>query len=192
MGVYLIRYGIIGIFLSWRTYDIKRVKLKHRAEHLSELDNLKTRFFANISHEFRTPITLILGPLKDLYNKANSDDQKTVLGTDDAKWTAPSAIDQPVLDLSKLEAGKMGLQANQTDLVQFLREIVSSYESLAADKKIKYFFYPEVQELNVYLDHEKIEKVIHNILSNAFKFTKEKGEVILNLKVENNQHAVIV
>ena len=64
-------YGlaIVGLFLSWRTYDLKRVKLKHRAEHLSELDNLKTRFFANISHEFRTPITLLLGPLKDLYSK---------------------------------------------------------------------------------------------------------------------------
>ena len=96
-----------------------------------------------------------------------------------------------LLDLSKLEAGKMVLQANQTDLVQFLKEVVSSYESLAADKKIKYFFYPEAQELNMYLDNEKIEKVIHNILSNAFKFTKENGEVILYLKVENNQHVVI-
>ena len=186
-------YGLalVGIFLSWRTYDIKRVKLKHRAEHLSELDNLKSRFFANISHEFRTPITLLLGPLKDLYNKANSDDQKTVLATMMRNGQRLMRLINQLLDLSKLEAGKMTMQASKTDLVQFLKEIASSYESLAADKKIKYFFYPEVLELNVYLDHEKIEKVMHNILSNAFKFTKENGEVILYLKVDDNQNAVI-
>ncbi len=144
--------AVVGIFLAWRTYDIKRVKLKHRAEHLSELDNLKTRFFANISHEFRTPITLILGPLKDLYSKANSEDQKTVFGTMMRNGQRLMRLINQLLDLSKLEAGKMGLQTTKTDLVQFLREIVSSYESLAADKKIKYLFYPEAQELKIYLD----------------------------------------
>ena len=186
-------YGLalVGIFLSWRHYDIKRVKLKHRAEHLSELDSLKTRFFANISHEFRTPITLILGPLKELYSKANSDDQKTVFGTMMRNGQRLLRLINQLLDLSKLEAGKMTMQASQTDMVQFLKEIGSSYESLAADKKIKYFFQAEVQELQMYLDQEKIEKVIHNILSNAFKFTKKNGEVILNLKVQDNQRAVI-
>ncbi len=170
---------------------IKRVKLKHRAEHLSELDNLKTQFFANISHEFRTPITLILGPLKDLYQKTSEGDTKTVLGPVIRNGQRLLRLINQLLDLSKLEAGKMTMQASQTDLVQFIKEIASSYESLAAEKKIKYFFYPEAQELSMYLDNEKIEKVIHNILSNAFKFTKENGEVILYLKVENNQHVVI-
>jgi signal transduction histidine kinase/ligand-binding sensor domain-containing protein/DNA-binding response OmpR family regulator len=187
-------YGltIIGVVLSWRNYEINRLKLKHRAEHLSELDTLKTRFFANISHEFRTPITLILGPLKELYNKANSDDQKTALGTMMRNGQRLLRLVNQLLDLSKLEAGKMTLQASRTDLVQFLREVTSSYESLATDKKIKFFYYPEPQELTIYLDQEKIEKVVHNILSNAFKFTKENGEVILYLKVDHNQQAVII
>ncbi len=71
VGLHLVWYlTLTAMFLYWRNYDIKRVKLKHRAEHLSELDNLKTRFFTNISHEFRTPITLIQGPLKEMYSKA--------------------------------------------------------------------------------------------------------------------------
>jgi DNA-binding response OmpR family regulator/anti-sigma regulatory factor (Ser/Thr protein kinase) len=77
-------------------------------------------------------------------------------------------------------------------MVQFLRELASSYESIAADKKIKFFFYPEGAECIVYIDVEKIEKVVHNVLSNAFKFTKEGGEIILNLKVEEKQCSIIV
>jgi CheY-like chemotaxis protein/two-component sensor histidine kinase len=96
-----------------------------------------------------------------------------------------------LLDISKLEAGKMQLQATSTDLTTLLRHIASSYESMAADKKIKYFFYPEMQELMVYADQEKIKKIVHNILSNAFKFTTEGGEVILHLKTQENQWALI-
>ncbi len=102
----------------------------------------------------------------------------------------PDLINQ-LLDLSKLEAGKMKLHAHQVELVQFLREIASSYESLADDKKIKYFFYPEVTELRAYIDAEKMEKVVHNLLSNAFKFTKEGGEIILYLK-QDGKHCSIM
>ena len=95
-----------------------------------------------------------------------------------------------LLDLSKLEAGKMTLQVTRTDLVQFLRDVASSYESLAKDKRIRFTIHADMPELHAYLDDEKIEKVIHNILSNAFKFTNENGEVDLYLK-EENKHAVI-
>ncbi|MEO5600560.1 MAG: ATP-binding protein [Cyclobacteriaceae bacterium] len=187
-------YGLafITMVLYWRNYDIKRVKLKHRAEHLSELDDLKSRFFANISHEFRTPITLILGPLKDLYNGTAKEDPKTVIGAVLRNGSRLLRLINQLLDLSKIEAGKMQLHAACIDLVEFLREIASSYESLATDKKIKYFFYPEVPELVVFIDREKIEKVVHNLLSNAFKFTIEGGEVILNLKDEKDQCIITV
>ena len=97
-----------------------------------------------------------------------------------------------LLDLSKIESGKMELNYSPIDLVQFLREISSSYESLAANKKIKYFFYPEVGEVIAFVDQDKIEKVIHNLLSNAFKFTKEGGEIIVNLKAEAKQAVILV
>ena len=184
--------ALIGVFLSWRRYDIKRVKLKHRAEQLSELDHLKTRFFANISHEFRTPITLILGPLKEMYNGTFKGDQKPTMGVMMRNGQRLLRLINQLLDLSKLEAGKMALQPTPVDLVQFLKETSSSYESMAVDKKIKFFFYPEVPELILLIDQEKMEKVMHNLLSNAFKFTKENGEVILNLKTEERQCVIIV
>ena len=187
-------YGLalVGIFLYWRNNEIKRVKLKDRAEHLSELDNLKTRFFTNISHEFRTPITLIQGPLKEMYKGTFKGDQRSVIGVMLRNVQRLSKLINQLLDLSKLEARKMKLQACQVELVQFLREITSSYESLAANKNIKYFFYPEVTELAVYIDAEKIEKVVHNLLSNAFKFTKEGGEIILYLKQDGKQCSISV
>ncbi len=80
----------------------------------------------------------------------------------------------------------------QVEFVQFLRELAASYESIAADKKIKYFFYPEVTELSAYIDAEKLEKVAHNLLSNAFKFTKEGGEIILYLKQDGKHCSIIV
>ena len=85
----------------------------------------------------------------------------------------------------------MSLQASQTNLVQVLKEIASAHESWAIGKKIKFTLYFEVEELILFIDQEKIEKIMHNILSNAFKFTKENGEVILHLKVENNRQAVV-
>ncbi|MEO5601731.1 MAG: two-component regulator propeller domain-containing protein, partial [Cyclobacteriaceae bacterium] len=126
-------YGlfVFAIILSWRNYDIKRVKLKNRAEHLSELDNLKSRFFANISHEFRTPITLIMGPLRNFYGKASKDDQK-VFGVMLRNAQRLLRLINQLLDLSKIEAGKMQLHTSPLDLVEFLRQIASSYESMAA------------------------------------------------------------
>ena len=184
--------SIIGTILLWRNYEVKRVKLKHRAEHLAEVDHLKSRFFANISHEFRTPITLVLGPLKDHYKQLSNPDQKNVIGSVIRNGQRLQRLINQLLDLSKVEAGKMGLHASCLDLVQLLREITSSYESLAKEKNIRYFFYPEVRELMVYADEEKIEKIIHNLLSNAFKFTKEDGEIILNLKIHEKAAVISV
>ena len=185
-------YGLLGISVLFGLihYNVSRERLKSdlklqrlEAEKMHEIDHLKSRFFANISHEFRTPLTLILGPLKDHYQQLSNPDQKNVIGSVIRNGQRLQRLINQLLDLSKVEAGKMELHAFYLDLVQLLREITSSYESLAKEKKIRYFFYPEVMELMIYADEEKIEKVIHNLLSNAFKFTKEGGEIILNLKI---------
>ena len=155
-----------------------------------ELDQLKSRFIANISHELRTPVALILGPLQQLYNGNSKEDSKSVLGPVIRNSQRLLRLINQLLDLSKIEAGKMELVTSPINLVQFLREIASSYESLAARKRIKYIFDSEIQELLAYIDAEKMEKAVHNLLSNAFKFTKAEGEIILNLH-EENHHALI-
>lgn len=181
-------YGLLFILvvLYWRRYEIKRIKLKQRAAHLTELDRLKAGFFANISHEFRTPLTLILAPLKDLYNKATGEDQRSLFATMMRNAERLRHLINQLLDLSKIEAGKMQLRVSRVDLVSLLREIASAYEPVAADKNIQFNFYPDASELNTYVDQEKIEKVIYNLLSNAFKFTT-RGQVSMNLRVKGKQ-----
>ena len=174
--------SLIGAIVLWRNYEVKRVKLKHRAEHLAEVDQLKSRFFANISHEFRTPITLVLGPLKDHYKQLSNPEQKNIIGSVIRNGQRLQRLINQLLDLSKVEAGKMKLHTSHVDLVELLREIVASYESLAKEKNIRYFFYPEVKQLMMYVDGEKMEKILHNLLSNAFKFTQEGEEIIMNLR----------
>ena len=194
-------YGLLGISVLFGLihYNVSRERLKSdlklqrlEAEKMHEIDHLKSSFFANISHEFRTPLTLILGPLKDHYQQLSNPDQKNVIGSVIRNGQRLQRLINQLLDLSKVEAGKMELHASYLDLVQLLREITSSYESLAKEKKIRYFFYPEVMELMIYADEEKIEKVIHNLLSNAFKFTKEGGEIILNLKIHEKTAVISV
>lgn len=169
---------------------VEQEKEHFELEKAKEVDQLKSRFFANISHEFRTPITLVLGPLKDIQKQLTNPEQKTLIGSVIRNGQRLQRLINQLLDLSKVEADKMKLNASYADLVQLLREIASSYESVAREKNIRYFFYPEVQELMMYINEEKTEKVIHNLLSNAFKFTKDGGEIILNLKI-NEKNAVI-
>jgi signal transduction histidine kinase/ligand-binding sensor domain-containing protein/AraC-like DNA-binding protein/AmiR/NasT family two-component response regulator len=203
-GVYVICFagGIFGIHTIQkrrviraereRAKDRELAQAKKIEEAYQQLDNLKTRFFTNISHEFRTPITLIQGPLREMYDKALNGEERSTFGIMLRNAQRLSKLINQLLDLSKLEAGKMTLHACKVELVQFLREIAASYESLAANKNIKYSFYPEVAELTVYVDMEKMEKVVHNLLSNAFKFTKENGEVIMYLKAEERHCNITV
>ena len=111
--------AFIGLLVLWRNYDRKRLKLKHRAEHLTELDHLKSQFFANISHEFRTPITLILGPLKEMYNETFKGDQKPLVASMIRNGQRLLRLINQLLDLSKIESGKMELHFSPIDLVQF-------------------------------------------------------------------------
>ena len=183
---------IATLIIYWRNFEIKRLRLKHQAEHLRELDHLKTRFFTNISHEFRTPITLIQGPLKGMYERATNKNDRSALGVMLRNAQRLSRLIDQLLDISKLEAGKMVLHAENVEIVQFLREIASAYESFATSKAIKYFFNSDVTELKVYLDREKMEKIVHNLLSNAFKFTTEGGEVVLNLRSDGKKCFITV
>lgn len=187
-------YGLLllAIVLYWRSYEIKRVKLKQRAAYLSELDQVKTRFFTNISHEFRTPLTLILGPLNEMHQGNFNGDTKSVVATMLRNGQRLLRLINQLLDLSKIEAGKMELHPSAVDIVQLMRQVSSAYESLAADKKIEYLFFAEEQELIVHIDEEKIEKVLHNLLSNAFKFTRPGDQVIVHLKPENSNCVITV
>jgi signal transduction histidine kinase/ligand-binding sensor domain-containing protein/DNA-binding response OmpR family regulator len=178
-----------------RTYDQKRQRLKHdlelehvHAEKLEEVDHLKSRFFANISHEFRTPLTLILGPLKQMISgdfKGNLIDQYKIALRNGERLL--KLINQ-LLDLSKLESGKLKIQAQEIDIISLTNELVQAFESVAVRKNITLIFRTEIKSQEIYLDKDKYEKIINNLLSNAFKFTLEGGEIGVTIKILNFKH----
>lgn len=153
-------------------------QLVQQALRLSEADEIKSRFFANISHEFRTPLTLLLGPVRDL-----------IEGRIDAQRLATQApvmhrnarrllrLINQLLDLSRLEAGGMRLQARRGDLVSFLRRHVLSFTSHAERDGVALVFTAEPEVIEMAFDADKLEKIITNLLSNAFKFTPSGGRM---------------
>ena len=153
---------------------------------MHEIDELKSRFFANISHEFRTPLTLILGPSKQIFEKVKNEKIKSELILIHKNARKLLELVNQLLDISKLESGNMKLQTNPQNIVSLLKALVLSFTSYAERKRISLKFNSIENEIIVYVDSEKFEKIIINILSNAFKFTPEGGriEIAINRQAE--------
>jgi len=160
---------------------------KQRLE-LEKLDKMKSRFFSNISHEFRTPLTLILGPLEKLRKNIDDSLQPTVDVIERNGNRLLKLINQ-LLDLSKIESGRVALKAALVDAVPLLKGWVTSFDSFADAKGIKLHFSSEKEACFLYVDQEKLEEVIINLLSNAFKYTPENGHICVDLleKVKNEK-----
>lgn len=154
------------------------------ARKLHELDMMKLKFFTNISHEIRTPLTLIIGPLEKILKqdlpKAEIKDNLKLVNRN-AK-NLEKLISQ-LLDFRKLEAGNLKLDLVEGDIVEFTRTIVHSFNDLALEKQVKLRFNTLKKQLFTSFDPDKIEKILNNLLSNAFKFTEAGGHVSVNLSL---------
>ena len=179
----------LEVVVSARTAEVVRQKatIEAQAQKLQELDRLKSRFFANISHEFRTPLLLILGPLQDMLDGAfgtvGEAMRKQVATMQRSGFRLLRLINQ-LLDLSKLESGNMRLAARRANLMPFLRGIVLSFSSMAERKHITFDLHAELDRVDLAFDPDKLEKVFYNLLSNAFKFTPEHGAIRVLVKDE--------
>lgn len=157
-----------------RAYEHER----RRAEALAEIDHAKTQFFSNVSHEFRTPLTLMLGPLEDvLANREGgiSAADRNLLTVAHRNSLRLYRLVNSLLDFSRIEAGRTSARYVATDLAQFTAELVSSFRSATDRAGLRLSV--ECPALNepVFVDHEMWEKIVLNLLSNAFKFTFEGG-----------------
>ncbi len=182
-------YGI------WR-FQLNRERMKQQlrmehfeAEKLRDVDYMKSRFFANISHEFRTPLTLIMGPIQNILAKDRDLEAKKELKLVLRNASRLERLVNQLLDLSRLEAGKMYLQVEQIDIIALLRKIVLAFTSLAERKRIDLKYKSTSKSLLVYIDRDKIEKIINNLLSNAFKFTPERGKIIVNCGLQDTEQS---
>ncbi|MBC8043482.1 MAG: tetratricopeptide repeat protein [Rhizobacter sp.] len=164
---------------------------RQKAAKLKELDEFKSRFFANISHEFRTPLTLILGSMEDLLSSNIVSPHADTVQVAQRNAQKLLLLVGELLDLSRLDAGKLSLNIYHGDLGRFLRNTVSCFSSLAEQKQISLSFHADVDASAAYFDADKLDKAVSNILSNSFKFTVGGGEihVWLTLSQQAQPHA---
>ena len=151
------------------------------SKKLKELDHLKSRFFANISHEFRTPLTLIMGPLEKVLSKIKDDKDKKELGIAKKYAGKLQILINNLLAISKLESGKLQLHASEIDVAKLVKSYLQAFESLAKQKNIELKFSSENEEIKAFIDREKFEQVLNNLLSNAIKFTDEGGRIEVSI-----------
>ncbi|UCH96162.1 MAG: response regulator [Candidatus Aminicenantes bacterium] len=165
------------------------VQLQEQSEKLKEMDQVKSRFFANISHEFRTPLTLIMGPLEQMLtdNHENERDRENRLKMMLRNSQRLLTLINQLLDLSKLDSGKMNLLAAHQNIILFLKGITDSFHFLAAQNKLDLTFHTEEEDIVLYFDSEKLEKVICNLLSNAIKFTPAGGKITITVRKNHTQ-----
>ena len=179
--------------LSERTKELSESKteLEHSYQKLQELDHVKSQFFANISHEFRTPLTLILAPLETYLNQPNlPEEQRKNFQIMYQNGLRLLKLINNLLDLAKIDTGKMVLSYSKTDLVAFIQGILASVTPLTYKKQIHISFLADRRVIEFYFDRDKIEKVLLNLIFNAIKFTERGGQIILSCK-EKDGHVLV-
>lgn len=175
-------YCLLFIFLVLGTISYIRSRMRHRRElmereHAEQLNEAKLQFFINISHEIRTPMTLIINPLEKLIaDQKDSELHKTYLMIYRNAQRILRLINQ-LMDIRKLDEGQIFLKFRETDIVGFINDVMTTFDYLARKKKIRFTFEHDMPELKVWIDLNNFDKILMNILSNAFKYTPEEGEV---------------
>lgn len=166
--------------------DERTAELQKAHNQLQEAKDLQNHFFTNISHEFRTPLTLILEPAKRILELSPNDEIKEEADLIYRNAKKLNRLANQLLDISRIESGKMSLKACYQNLIPVIKENVSLFHSFAESKNILLSFNPVQVEVFLYIDKNKIDKILTNILSNAIKFTRNGGSVNVNISLNDN------
>ena len=184
--------SVLILLVAWWLLNgrLKRQRLndeleleKMEAERLKQLDHVKSDFFSNVTHEFRTPLTLILGHLEQVIPTIADERAKKELIVVKRNAKLLEKLINQLLDIAKIEADRMDLDLRKGNMVPFINEIQKSFVSLAERKGVGFNFEASSEVINMDFDPDKVELIFFNLLSNAFKFT-DKGQVSLRLGVE--------
>jgi signal transduction histidine kinase/ligand-binding sensor domain-containing protein/DNA-binding response OmpR family regulator len=177
-----IQAGIV-LYIRRRARAKKALAIeKFKARQLKELNDYKLQFFTNVAHEFRTPLTLILGPVASLLHKSkDAGDQQQLKTVYSNSLRLQKLIDE-LIQFRKIESGKDVLTLSTIDLVPFTQEIVESFQQHATDYEVHLEFYPEPESLPALVDYKKIEKILINLISNGIKYSVKGGMISVSLK----------
>jgi signal transduction histidine kinase/ligand-binding sensor domain-containing protein/DNA-binding response OmpR family regulator len=193
--------ALIGLVLYLRHKSIQKLNRKFaqeqermhaeqerkEAERIHEMDLLKIKFLTNLSHEFRTPISLILGPVDKLLSHQKNEQSSGQLHMIKRNARRLLNLVNQLLDFRKMEEQELKLHLSEGELVSFVKEVSDSFKDLSERKKIEFIFNSKIDQLYTVFDHDKIERILFNVLSNAFKFTHKGGSIHLELEDLDNK-----
>lgn len=191
---YLAYIALIGLAVyGFFRFQLNKLRLENElkfeqqeADRLAELDKLKSSFFNSVAHEFRTPLTLLLEPARQLLTKLKEKDVQYRLQLIEQNGERLLQYVNQLLDLAKLESGQMPLHLQNGNPAALLRELTEQFEPLATERNISIEMNCPDERLSGALDFDKWTKILSNLLSNALKFTQPGGRISIGLKVVSN------
>jgi signal transduction histidine kinase/ligand-binding sensor domain-containing protein/DNA-binding response OmpR family regulator len=187
-------YFLIFCGLFWfiiqqirQRYHAKRQMMEHL--HAEEINEAKLQFFINISHEIRTPMSLIISPLQRLIATDGDNERQQNYKLIYRNAERILQLINQLMDIRKIGKGQMQLRFKETDIVPFIKELYHNFEYQAKTKNITLGFTTAIEELKVWIDPKNFDKIIFNLLSNAFKYTPKEGHIQINLKTGHDSDA---
>lgn len=201
----LLTYGIVRYFINKRFFQFKLHELELQQEQQEQMNEMKLRFFTNISHDLRTPLSLIIGPVEEL-KKEKIEELKSWedLQSFNSSILQPSlemihrnanhllSLVGQILDFRRLEFGREKLQLGYGDIVALIRDICASFRLKSEKEQIRFSFQPSAERIDTLFDRDKTTKIMMNLLSNAFKYTGHGGSVTVKLCVSDKDVVVSV
>lgn len=184
---FLVLAGLVYIFFRYMLIQARhKQQLRYeqlQKEQMQHLDQMKMKFFTNVSHEFRTPLSLIIGPAEELLSSVNlnthSKSQVQLIQRNSKKLLY---LMDELMTFQTVDQGKLELKLKSIELVSFIKDIHASFAFIAQKKSINYSFSHEIAELRMAVDPDKLEMIVNNLIYNAFKFTPEGGEIIIRIE----------
>ena len=174
-----IAVGILAVLASLE-YQRRRRDLKIKQEE-SELKEMKLQMFTNISHEIRTPLTLVMSPLKKMRESEQDPQQKNLYNLMYRNSLRILRLVNQLLDMRKVDNGQLRLHFLETDVIYFIKDIMQSFDNLAVSRHINFHIESENETNNLWIDQGNFDKIIFNVLSNAFKHTPDNGEIAITV-----------
>ena len=173
---------LVAVYILFTIY-----RLKHEVSVEQQISDIKLRFFTNISHELRTPLTLIAGPVEQvLKNDKLPEDAREQLVVVERNTNRMLRLVNQILDFRKIQNKKMKMQVQRVDVVPFVRKVMDNFEAVAEEHRIDFLFETEKQHLYLWVDVDKLEKIVFNLLSNAFKYTPNGKMITVFIREDEN------
>ena len=187
-GAFVMYIALLAAMIWVFAYFVKRRREHKKEREASEIKELKLKMFTNISHEIRTPLTLLMSPLKQMREAEKDPQRKDLYNLMYRNSLRILRLVNQIMDMRKVDEGKMLLYFRETDIVYFVRDIMQSFDDMAKTRNINLSLSPASEVINLWIDQGNFDKIVFNLLSNAFKHTPDGGRISIGISApEKNQ-----